>query len=107
MKAIHKPKVICHMASTMNGKIISENWGRWRFGNVYEECHQSFKSQAWMCGRITLAKDFSDEEKPKLRKPPQTINRKHFIGNTSAKSFAIAVDANGKLGWKKNEISGD
>ena len=95
------------MASTMNGKIISENWGSWRFGNVYEECHQSFRSQAWMCGRVTLAKDFSEEEKPKLRKPPQAINRKHFIGNPGAKSFAIAVDAKGKLGWKKNEISGD
>ncbi|HET7003333.1 MAG TPA: dihydrofolate reductase family protein, partial [Puia sp.] len=47
------------------------------------------------------------EEKPGLRKPPQAIVRKPFIGNAKAKSFAIAVDAGGKLGWKQNEISGD
>jgi riboflavin biosynthesis pyrimidine reductase len=104
-----KPKVICHMACSVNGKIISEHWGNWRakFGNVYETCHQSFKSQAWMCGRVTLEKDFSDEEKPKLAKSKQPIDRKPFIGNKNAKSFAIAVDAGGKLGWKHNEISGD
>jgi len=104
-----KPAVICHMACTVNGKIISEHWGNWRakFGDVYEQCHQRFKSQAWMCGRVTLQKDFSDEEKPKLKRPPKPISREHFIGNEEAKSFAIAIDPNGKLGWKHNHIDGD
>lgn len=103
------PKVICHMACSVNGKIISEHWGNWRakFGNVYEECHESFNSQAWMCGRVTLEKDFSDVEKPKLKKSPQPVNRKPFIGNEKAKSFAIAIDPHGKLGWKHNETGGD
>jgi hypothetical protein len=35
-----KPAVICHMACTVNGKIISEHWGTWhaKFGDVYEQC---------------------------------------------------------------------
>src|SRR5579863_7840111 len=104
-----RPAVICHMACTVNGKIISEHWGNWRakFGDLYEQCHQRFKSQAWMCGRVTLEKDFSDEEKPKLKRPPEPISRKHFIGHKEAKSFAIAIDPNGKLGWKHNNIDGD
>jgi riboflavin biosynthesis pyrimidine reductase len=104
-----KPKVICHMACTVNGKIITEHWGKWlaKFGDVYEQCHEHFASQAWMCGRVTLEKDFSDEEKPKLKKPPEAISKEHFIGDKKAKSFAIAIDASGKLGWKKNEIDGD
>jgi riboflavin biosynthesis pyrimidine reductase len=97
------------MACTINGKIISEHWGNWRakFGNLYEECHLSFNSQAWMCGRVTLEKDFSDEEKPRLKKSKEPVNRKPFIGNEKAKSFAIAIDPHGKLGWKHNEIDGD
>jgi riboflavin biosynthesis pyrimidine reductase len=108
-KSMRKSKVICHMACSVNGKIISENWGNWRakFGNLYEECHESFKSQAWMCGRVTLEKDFSDEERPRLKKSTQPVNRKPFIGNERAKSFAIAIDPGGKLGWKRNEINGD
>jgi hypothetical protein len=27
IKVIKKPKVVCHMASSNNGKIISEHWG--------------------------------------------------------------------------------
>ncbi len=97
------------MACTVNGKIIPEHWGEWRtiFGSLYEKCHNSFASQAWMCGRVTLEKDFSDVEQPKLKKPPVPIPKGHFIGNKDATSFAIAIDAGGKLGWKQNETGGD
>jgi riboflavin biosynthesis pyrimidine reductase len=97
------------MICSINGKIISEHWGNWqaKFGNVYETCHQSFKSQAWMCGRVTLERDFSDEKRPGLEKSKEPVDKKAYVGNKDAKSFAIAVDAGGKLGWKHNEINGD
>jgi len=106
-----KPYVICHMMSTVNGRIISENWTgskkRQTFYKIYERCHERFDSEAWMCGRVTLEKDFADEEKPKLTKSRQRIPKKPFVGDIDATSFAIAVDAKGKLGWKKNHLSGD
>lgn len=106
-----KPYVICHMMSSVDGRIISANWGDREtskaFGVVYEQCHGSFDSQAWMCGRVTMEKDFSKGEKPELIQPEKAIERKPFIANKEATSFAIAVDAQGKLGWKDNEISGD
>jgi len=106
-----KPYVICHMMSSVNGRIISEKWGgvktRRAFYGIYEKCHASFESQAWMCGRVTLEKDFANKEKPKLKKPGKQIVKEAFVGNKSATSFAIAVDAKGKLGWKSNEIGGD
>lgn len=108
---MRRPYVICHMMSTVDGRIISENWGsekgRQAFYNIYERCHASFDSQAWMCGRVTLEKDFTEEEKPKLAGTKERIPIKPFVGDNAAKSFAIAVDAKGKLGWKSNEISGD
>jgi riboflavin biosynthesis pyrimidine reductase len=106
---MNKPYVICHMASSIDGRIIPENWGDRldRFGSVYEDCHNSFDNQGWMVGRVTMEKDFTEGKKPDLKKPPKPIDRTAFIGNKSAKSFAIAVDPKGKLGWDQNEIDGD
>lgn len=106
-----KPYVICHMMSTIDGRIISANWGdaetRKAFSALYEQCHQSFNSQAWMCGRVTMEKDFTKGEQSVPVKPAQPIGREPYVGDKNAGSFAIAVDAKGKLGWKENAISGD
>ncbi|MFT3822908.1 MAG: RibD family protein [Chitinophagaceae bacterium] len=106
-----KPYVICHMASSVNGKIITANWGdpekRKLFSSLYEECHTSYNSQGWMCGRVTMEKDFSKGEKPVLVQPAAAIERVSFIGDSEADSFAIAIDAKGKLGWPANELGGD
>ncbi len=106
-----KPHVICHMMSTINGKIISDNWGNKdltkSYTDIYERCHQSFATHAWMVGRVTMEKHFSENEKPALPKPQTPIDRKPFIGDKEAKSFAIAVDAKGKLIWHSNETGGD
>jgi len=97
------------MASSVNGKIIAESWGEMRdeFGSLYEDCHHSFGSQAWMVGRVTMEKDFTEGKQPELVKAAKPIERKAFIGDRYAKSFAIAVDAKGKLGWEENEIDGE
>lgn len=105
------PQVICHMATTVNGRILTANWGNEsiikKYSALYEKCHNSFNSQAWMCGRVTMEKDFASDEPAVLVTPPGPIPREPFIGNKEATSFAIAVDAKGKLSWDNNEINGD
>jgi riboflavin biosynthesis pyrimidine reductase len=97
------------MGSTIDGRIIGENWGdNWeKYGSLYEDCHETYKSQAWMVGRVTMEKDFTEGRKPELVKAANPIKREPFIGDKEAKSFAIVVDAGGKLGWDENEIDGD
>lgn len=106
-----KPYVICHMMSTVDGRIISANWSDKvlikTYSGFFEKYHDTFESQAWMCGRITMEKDFSGGVKPELSKPDAPIAREAFIGDKNATSFAIAVDAHGKLGWESNETGGD
>jgi riboflavin biosynthesis pyrimidine reductase len=106
-----RPHVICHMMSTIDGRIIGANWGdaerRKVFSAIYEKCHESFEAQAWMVGRVTMEKDFTKGVKPEGVTPDKPIARETFIGDINATSFAIAVDAQGKLGWTNNEISGD
>jgi riboflavin biosynthesis pyrimidine reductase len=60
-----------------------------------------------MVGRVTMEKDFTEGKSPELVKSAKPVPRKPFVGNPMAKSFAIAVDAKGKLGWETNEIDGD
>lgn len=104
-----RPYVICHMGSTVDGRIIAEHWGdnSENYGAVYEECHNSFDSQAWMVGRVTMEKIFTEGRKPEFIKPKQPISRILYVGDPKASSFAIAVDPSGKLGWDENEIDGD
>ena len=97
------------MGSTVDGRILGENWGEnhAKYSFLYEECHNSFDSQAWMVGRVTMEKDFTEGKKPELTRPEKPITREPFIGDRKATSFAIAVDPHGKLGWDENEIEGD
>ncbi|MET0298407.1 MAG: dihydrofolate reductase family protein [Flavitalea sp.] len=105
------PYVICHMMSSVDGKILSENWNdeflTETYAGVFEKYHNEFESEAWMCGRITMEKDFSDGVKPGSEKPTTPISREYSIGNDKAESFAIAIDPDGKLGWNTNETGGD
>lgn len=97
------------MGSTIDGRIIGENWGEnhSKYGSLYEECHNTFESQAWMVGRVTMEKDFTDGKRPDVTNASKPVKREAYIGDTDATSFAIAVDPHGKLGWEENEIDGD
>jgi riboflavin biosynthesis pyrimidine reductase len=97
------------MGSTVDGRIIGENWGKNadKYGDVYEQCHNTFDSQAWMVGRVTMEKDFTEGRQPDLQKLIKPIDRKPFVGDMTATSFAVAIDAKGKLGWDMNNIDGD
>ncbi len=99
------------MLTTLDGKIITEHWRNEPWGNDYdslfEKYHKTFNAEAWILGRVSLEKDFSGGLQPEPIEPEQPIKREPFIGDPDAKSFAIAVDRHGKLGWDSNEIDGD
>lgn len=99
------------MLTTLDGKIITEHWRNEPWGenydSLFEKYHETFEAEAWILGRVSLEKDFSGGVQPEPIEPEQPIKREPFIGNPDAKSFAIAVDGHGKLGWESNETGGD
>jgi len=99
------------MLTTLDGKIITEHWRNEPWGKDYdglfEKYHETFESEAWILGRVSLEKDFSGGVQPEPVEPEQPIKREPFIGDPNAKSFAIAVDRHGKLGWDSNQTGGD
>jgi len=104
-----KPYVICHMCTSLDGKIIGHRWGRLpgyqHESELFEKTAASFGIGAWMVGTTTM--DEFDGPKMKLPRAKTPIPRRDFIGNKSAQSFGIGADAKGVLRFQKSEVGGD
>ena len=99
-----KPRVICHMMSSLDGRIIVSRWGDTPNTKEYEVTAATFDSQAWMCGRVTMEKDFTEGLAPDLQPVAAPLDRTDFVAEHGAESFVVAVDAHGKLGWESAYI---
>lgn len=102
-----KPRVICHMMASLDGRIIVQRWGDMPDTKAYETTAAHFDSQAWLCGRVTMEKDFTDGLVPDLQAGTAPPDRHDFVAEHGAESFAIAIDAHGKLGWESAFIDDD
>jgi riboflavin biosynthesis pyrimidine reductase len=107
-----RPRVICHMATSIDGRIVVNRWPgpvAAAVRRTYDELHASFGAEAWICGRITMepfAKRVrSDGEL--AREYQGSAPRPDFRAEGGFESFAFAIDARGRLAWESNDISGD
>jgi riboflavin biosynthesis pyrimidine reductase len=102
-----RPYVICHMMTTVDGKIQGENLPKTALGGEhYEKCHAKLKGDAWIIGRKSM-QGFSSSKIKTLGKPDPSLPKVDFIGDESASSFAIVIDGSGKCRWESNSITGD
>jgi 2,5-diamino-6-(ribosylamino)-4(3H)-pyrimidinone 5'-phosphate reductase len=95
------------MMSSVDGKTLTKQWGKVKGMSSYEQTGSSHKADAWMCGRITMETDFASDKPLHLKPAEKEIDRKDYIAKTKAKSFAVAVDKDGKLNWEQAAIDGD
>ena len=71
-----KPYVICHMASSIDGRILPSRWRPHGIeGDLYERLHTQFAAQAWLIGRVTgqefaKAKAYSNETSSQFPREP-------------------------------------
>jgi riboflavin biosynthesis pyrimidine reductase len=104
-----KPYVICHMCTTIDGRILGSRWADLpaaiRSGKLFETTAASFGISAWLVGTTTM-KEFADGNF-KLKPARQQIERVDHLANPKAKSFAIGADAKGVLRYKRNDVDGD
>jgi 2,5-diamino-6-(ribosylamino)-4(3H)-pyrimidinone 5'-phosphate reductase len=104
-----RPYVICHMCTTIDGKILPRRWGRVPgvrdSADLFETTAASFGIGAWLVGTTTM-REFSGGQ---VALPPSSarVPDGDFIGNESATSFAIGADAKGALRFQNNEVEGD
>ena len=108
--ACGRTRVICHMMTSIDGRIVTEGWPLSPEGrHQYEEIHASYAPDGWLCGRVTMEQHFaqgarSDEEIAREHRGPP---RDDFQAPGKHRSYAFAVDGRGKLAWTTNDLDGD
>jgi 2,5-diamino-6-(ribosylamino)-4(3H)-pyrimidinone 5'-phosphate reductase len=104
-----KPYVICHMCTTIDGKIQGARWGklpgRKSSSALFETTADRFGIGAWLVGTTTMH-EFAGRS-AKLRPARQRIERTDHIADSKAKRFAIGADARGALRFKRGDVDGD
>ncbi len=102
-----KPYVICHMLASVDGRIVTSAWNLSPEGRTeYERTAATYRADAWMCGRITMA-PFAQGSAPELPPASPVLPKGDFVAPHHGTTYAIAVDPRGKLSWQTNTIDGD
>jgi len=106
-----RPRVICHMAASLDGRIVVDGWPDSAAAAVrkhYEEIHEGYEADGWICGRITMepfaggVRDDAD-----VAREHTGSAREDFVAPGAHDSFAFAIDPSGRLAWDTNDIDGD
>ncbi|MBN9216719.1 MAG: RibD family protein [Mesorhizobium sp.] len=106
-----KPHVICHMLASLDGSLhpsrytASPDGGVPDWSGLYEKIHGDLEGDAWIVGRVTMA----EMSKAAAHPPAQAgkVDRPYHFARRDAGSFAVALDASGKLHFSKPDIGGD
>jgi 2,5-diamino-6-(ribosylamino)-4(3H)-pyrimidinone 5'-phosphate reductase len=111
-KASGRPRVVCHMAASIDGRIVVDGWPESVSAAVrreYEKVHASYDAEGWICGRVTM-EPFAGgvrAEAEVAREYTGSANRADFRAPGDHDSFAFAIDPSGRLDWQSNDIDGD
>lgn len=100
-----RPHIICHMISTIDGKIDAAAFRALIGSGVYEETAARLEGDSWICGRITMQPFAEDEPFVSASNIPAGPRPVH-IARRSA-SYAVVVDTVGTLRWAHGDIDGD
>lgn len=105
-----RPRVVCHMMSSLDGRIVTEGWPQSAEGRgQYEEVHASYEAGGWLCGRVTMEQHFAQRVRSdsEVATEHRGAPREDFVAPGDHDSFAFAVDTRGHLVWDTNDFDGD
>ncbi|HEX9939179.1 MAG TPA: RibD family protein [Longimicrobium sp.] len=105
-----RPRVICHMIASLDGRILTDGWPLSDEGRrEYEVVHESYDPDAWICGRVTMQEHFAQGLRPddEIAREHHGAPRDDYRAPGEHPSFAFAVDASGRLAWETSDIDGD
>ena len=99
-----KPYVICHMNSSVDGRILGSRWrpAENRMVGLFERLHDELGGGSWLIGRVTGSEYAKAQSYPD--RTDQTYKRQPWFARRAAKAYGIALDAQGKLEASKNLV---
>ena len=99
-----RPYIICHMLGSVDGRIKQNIWGFKDHHKYFEEPASKITADEWLVGRVTM-QEFSSQKNPALPAGRSSIPKKDFVGEHSAKTYAVVIDPSGKCRWDTNMVS--
>jgi riboflavin biosynthesis pyrimidine reductase len=102
-----KPYVICHMVSSVDGRILGSRWrpsGN-RAAGLFERLHVLLGGDAWLVGRVTGHEFAKADAYPDHT--DQSYPREPWFARRDADAYGIVLDARGKIAWGRSDIDGD
>jgi len=106
------PRIICHMVSSIDGRLLVNRWTRPAVGTVtdivhrtYEECAARLGADGWIVGRATM----QEVTKGLPRSPkylPERLRDIH-VADRGNRNVAVAIDPHGKVHYGQDNIEGD
>jgi 2,5-diamino-6-(ribosylamino)-4(3H)-pyrimidinone 5'-phosphate reductase len=101
-----RPYIICHMLSSVDGKIDGLSLKAVTVPGEYEATGAQLSGDAWICGHTTMQQHFAKKELFVPTSPSAAGPQLVHVAR-QAKSYAVAVDTVGKLRWSSADIEGD
>ena len=100
-------KIVLHMMTTLDGRIITSHWPKdVDFNAVYEAIHGKLEGDGWIVGRVTMAEFEKGEPKPISTSAP--IPRETWKApHANRGPYAVGVDRSGKLHLNAGRVNGD
>lgn len=104
-----RPHVVCHMVTSVDGKVLGDRWGRLPGGQstaeLFESTAASFGIPAWLVGTTTM-KEFMGKPQA-LPRGGGRLAREDHLADPKARRFAIGADAKGVLRFQQGDVDGD
>jgi riboflavin biosynthesis pyrimidine reductase len=105
-----RPHIICHMATSIDGKVLSKRWGTLPGGTdsakLFETTATRLGVGHWVVGTTTM-REFAAGYKTRLPTPAEPVPSGDFVAAPKRATLAIGTDARGELRFDKPEVDGD
>ncbi|MBQ8827555.1 MAG: dihydrofolate reductase family protein, partial [Clostridia bacterium] len=108
---MNRPKVICHMLMSIDGKVTGDFLYKPECEYAtekYYKINRNYKADAFACGRVTMERSFTNGWYPDLSEyEASEVTKEDYITDELCGFYAVAFDRRGRLGWKINCIEDD
>lgn len=104
---MNRPYVICHMLTSLDGKIDGAFMSAPETGPVaaeYGRLRGAFGCQATMYGTTTMEEVYAEGRAPELAPCSDICPRKDYAAQSDVDNYIVSVDPEGVLGWASKYI---
>lgn len=102
-----RPYVVCHMVSSLDGRIDGEFFRREEMVPILEASNnirERLNCDAVLYGAVTMAESYAEGYVDQLPKASERYPRTDYIASSEVESFYVSIDIEGRIQWSGKYI---